>query len=605
MISVHKKIAFLFKSLYTENMGRNFKKHFEKNRQATLLEQDSKPVVVTCLWTNGCAEPVDRKIRQSFYIKNVPPSVHLKEGDVVDIEVPRSVRPNQAGVFRRLICNMNDAFASTMISMAEAHLPEKFSEDAEKEAEKAIVPDITKTRKDLRAIPFVTIDGADAKDFDDAVWAEKDKSGWHIMVGIADVSWYVRPDSMLDKEAFRRGNSTYFPDRVVPMLPFSLSNGVCSLNPNEPRGALVCEVWLDENGKKKRHKFYRALIQSVARLTYDEVQDVIEGTKKLDVDLDALISVYKLLEKQRTHRGTLELDVPERQVVLDKKGRVKEVHLREQNDAMKLIEELMILANVSAAETLTELGQGTLYRVHDHPSNEKIETLNAYLKTLNKKPLSTSALPRDFNAVLKSMNLGKQNYVLNNLILRTQAQAVYSPDNIGHFGLALEKYTHFTAPIRRYSDLLVHRLLVSGLKLGEGGITLEQTKNMERLAEHISFTERQSAAAEQNAVDRYLASSMQDKIGQAFTGRISSVTAFGLFIMVDGTEADGFVPFRAMNGDYFRFDEKRTCLIGKHSGKTYQLGDSVSVILCECTPATGGLVFKLANPNKKLTKYGL
>ena len=558
---------------------------------------------MTCLWTNGCAEPVDRKIRQSFYIKNVPPSVHLKEGDVVDIEIPRSVRPDQAGVFKRLICNIKDAFSPTMISVAEAHLSDKFSENAEKEACKAVVPEITKTRKDLQNIPFVTIDGADAKDFDDAVWAEKDKSGWHVMVGIADVSWYVRPDSELDKEAFRRGNSTYFPDRVIPMLPFALSNGVCSLNPNEPRGALVCEVWLDKDGKKKRHKFYRALIRSVARLTYDEVQGVIDNTRKLDINLDALISVYKLLEKQRQHRGTLELDVPERQVVLDKKGNVKEVHLREQNDAMKLIEELMILANVSAAETLTELGQGTLYRVHDHPSNEKIEALNTYLKTLNKKTISTSALPRDFNAILK--NFGKQNYVLNNLILRTQAQAVYSPENIGHFGLALEKYTHFTAPIRRYSDLLVHRLLVSGLKLGEGGITPEQTKNMEHLAEHISVTERQSANAEQNATDRYLASSMQDKIGQAFTGRISSVTAFGLFIMVDGTQADGFVPFRAMHGDYFKYDEKRTRLVGKHSGKTYQLGDNVSVILCECTPATGGLVFKLANSDKKLTKYGL
>lgn len=584
-------------------MGRNFKKHFEKNRQATLLEQENKPVVVTCLWTNGCAEPVDRKIRQSFYIKNVPPSVHLKEGDVVDIEIPRSVRPDQAGVFKRLVCNIKDAFSSTMISVAEAHLSDKFSESAEKEARKAVVPEITKTRKDLQSIPFVTIDGADAKDFDDAVWAEKDKSGWHVMVGIADVSWYVRPDSELDKEAFRRGNSTYFPDRVIPMLPFALSNGVCSLNPNEPRGALVCEVWLDKDGKKKRHKFYRALIRSVARLTYDEVQGVIDNTRKLDINLDALISVYKLLEKQRQHRGTLELDVPERQVVLDKKGNVKEVHLREQNDAMKLIEELMILANVSAAETLTELGQGTLYRVHDHPSNEKIETLNTYLKTLNKKTISTSALPRDFNAILK--NFGKQNYVLNNLILRTQAQAVYSPENIGHFGLALEKYTHFTAPIRRYSDLLVHRLLVSGLKLGEGGITPEQIKNMEQLAEHISVTERQSANAEQNATDRYLASSMQDKIGQAFTGRISSVTAFGLFIMVDGTQADGFVPFRAMHGDYFKYDEKRTRLVGKHSGKTYQLGDNVSVILCECAPATGGLVFKLANSDKKLTRYGL
>ena len=586
-------------------MGRNFKKHFEKNRQAVLLEKENKLVVLTCLWTNGQAEPVDRKIHQSFYIKNVPPSIHLKEGDVVDIEIPRSVRPDQAGVFKRLICNIKDAFAPTLISIAEAHLFEKFSETAEKEAQKAVVPEINKTRKDLRKIPFVTIDGADAKDFDDAVWAEADKDGWHVMVGIADVSWYVRPDSELDKTAFQRGNSTYFPDRVIPMLPFKLSNGVCSLNPNEPRGAMICEIWLDKEGKKKRHKFYRALIQSVARLTYDEVQSVIDGTEKLDVDLDALVSVYQLLENKRKQRGCLELDVPEQQVILNKQGHLKEIHLREQTDATKLIEELMILANVSAAETLMELGQGALYRVHDRPSSEKMETLNGYLKTLNKKALPSSILPRDFNTLLRSFQYNKQNYVLNNLILRTQAQAIYSPENIGHFGLALEKYTHFTAPIRRYSDLLVHRLLVSGLKLGEGGITPEQIKNMDRLAEHISFTERQSASAEQNATDRYLAASMQDKIGQLFSGRISSVTAFGLFIILDETQAEGFIPFRAMHGDYFKFDEKKTCLVGKHSGKTYQLGDTVQVILCECNPATGSLLFKLASQNKKLTKYGL
>lgn len=586
-------------------MGRNFKKHFEKRRHEVLDERDNTPVVVTCLWTNGQAEPVDRKIRQSFYIKNIPPSVHLKEGDVVDIEVPRSVHPDQAGVFKRFICNMGDAFSPTMISIAEAHLPNQFSDEAEKEAKKAIVPEITKTRKDLRKIPFVTIDGADAKDFDDAVWAEQDKSGWHVMVGIADVSWYVRPDSELDKEAFRRGNSTYFPDRVVPMLPFKLSNGVCSLNPNEPRGALVCEIWLDKAGKKKKHKFYRALIQSVARLTYNEVQAVMDGDKKLDTDLNPLISVYRLLEKARQERGSLELDVPERQVVLNNKGQVKEVHLREQMPANQLIEELMILANISAAETLIELGQGTLFRVHDRPSAEKIETLNSYLKTINKKPVPNSVTPCDFNVILNASKFGKQNYALNTFILRTQAQAVYSPENIGHFGLALSQYTHFTAPIRRYSDLLVHRLLVSGLKLGDGGITPEQVKNLAGLCEHISFTERQSANAEQNAVDRYLAMSMQDKIGQLFTGRISSITAFGLFIMLDGTGADGFVPFRAMHGDYFKFDEKRTRLVGKHSGKTYQLGDGVRVILCECNPATGGLLFKLASDNKKLTKYGL
>jgi len=586
-------------------MGRNFKKHFEQKRREALDSKDDKPVFVTCLWTNGQAEPLNRKIRQSFYVKHIPPSVHLTEGDVIEVEVPAFVRADQAAVFKRLICNRNDPFAPTMMSMAEFHLSENFPESVEKETTKAVVPEVNKNRKDLRNIPFVTIDGADAKDFDDAVWAEADKTGWHIMVGIADVSWYVRPGSELDKEAFRRGNSTYFPNYVVPMLPFKLSNGVCSLNPNEPRGTMVCEVWLDKNGHKKKHKFYRALIQSVARLTYDQVQAVMDGKEKLDVDLEALISVYGLLKKQREKRGTLELDVPERQVVLDSKGHVKEIHLREQTPANQLIEELMILANVSAAETLTELGHGAVYRVHDSPSAEKMETLNAYLKSLNKKTLPLHAQPKDFDNLLKGSTFWKQNYALNTFILRTQAQAVYSPENIGHFGLALTQYAHFTAPIRRYSDLLVHRLLVTGLKLGDGGITPDQVKNLAGLCEHISFTERQSASAEQNAVDRYLAMSMQDKVGELFTGRIASVTTFGLFIMLDKTGAEGFVPFRAMHGDYFKFDEKRTRLVGKHSGKTYQLGDSIKVILCECNTATGSLLFKIASNNKKLTKYGL
>lgn len=584
-------------------MGRNFKKHFEQRK--VLADANDKPVLVTCVWTNGKAEPVDRKIRQNFYVKYIPPSIHLKEGDVIDIEVPRFVRADQAGIFKRLICNIQDAFAPTLISMAESHLPEVFSEEVEKEVSKVSVPGVSKTRKDLLSIPFVTIDGEDAKDFDDAVWAESVKDGWHVMVGIADVSWYVRPDSALDKEAYHRGNSTYFPDRAVPMLPFALSNGVCSLNPNEARAALVCEIWLDKNGQKKRHKFYRALIQSVARLSYTQVQSVIEGLTKSDVDLDALISVYRLLAKKRHLRGTLELDVPERQVILDKKGHVKTVQLREQTEATQLIEELMILANVSAAETLTELNQGAVYRVHDAPSSDKVETLNGFLKALKKKPLPLHASPFDFNAVLGSVKETQQSYAINTFILRTQAQALYSPNNIGHFGLALAQYTHFTSPIRRYSDLLVHRLLVTGLKLGEGAITQEQIADLEGICEHISFTERQSASAEQNAVDRYLSLSMQDKIGSLFTGRISSVTAFGLFILLDGTGADGFVPFRAMHGDYFKYDEEKTRLVGKYSGHTYQLGDAIQVILCECNPATGGLLFKLASSNKKLTKYGL
>lgn len=575
-------------------MRKNFK-HFIHHRRE-VEKPEEKPVSVVGVWQNGQVVPADKKVKNTFYVRHVPPSVKLKEGDIVEIQVPRFVRSDSAGEFQKKLGNINDPFAPTLLAIAQAHLPTTFSESAENEGKNAVVPPLEK-RTDLREVPFMTIDGADARDFDDAVWAEKTEKGFHIRVAIADVSWYVLPESALDKEAQKRGNSTYFPDRVVPMLPFSLSNGMCSLNPNEDRGAMVCDIQLNQKGQKLSHKFYRALIRSKARLTYDEVQTFMETGAGLEIvkePLSALIEAYHHLKELRQKRGVLELDVPERKIDLNEKGQVVGVSQRIQTESMQLIEEMMILANVSAAETLEKAGVMTMYRVHDRPSDEKLTRLNDFLKSLGFKKRMTEVSGTAFNEILSRVEGKKLDYALNTFVLRTQAQAEYSAENIGHFGLALQKYAHFTSPIRRYADLMIHRALVSALKLGKGGLTPSEEQNFDEIAEHISFTERNSASAEQNATDRYLAGYMRERIGELFYGRISSVTAFGCFLMMNGTGADGFVPFRTMHGDYYKVDEKGARLIGRHTGKVYKMGDEVPVILRECDPITGGMIFSFA-----------
>lgn len=579
-------------------MRNNFKRHYRHRRD--VAPTNEKPVLVSGVWQNGQFTPADKKIKRTFYVKHVPPSVKLKEGDMIEILLPRFVSADAAGEFQRKIGNINDPYAPTELAMAEAHLPHAFSDEAEKMAQRATVPSLEKPRQDLRNLPFCTIDGADARDFDDAVWGEKTSKGYHVIVAIADVSWYVLPDTALDKEAYQRGNSTYFPDRVVPMLPFALSNGMCSLNPNEDRGALVCDIELNQSGQKVKHKFYRSLIRSQARLTYDEVQkfmDEGQGIVPIVQDsLKALICVFDLLRQKRQARGVLELDVPERKVELSPKGQVLSVHERVQTPSMQLIEELMILANVAAAETLEKLNAPTMYRVHDKPSAEKMERFNDFLKSLGQKSLGGDIRSSDFNTILQKTDGKKMDYAMNTFVLRTQSQAEYSPENIGHYGLALARYAHFTSPIRRYADLLVHRALVGALKLGKGALNERQVANFDALAEHISYTERASANAEQNAFDRYMARYMHDKIGALFYGRISSVTSFGVFLTMNETGADGFVPLRSIRGDYYRVDEKGARLTGRHTKKVYKMGDEIPVVLRECDPVTGMMMFTFARP---------
>ncbi len=563
------------------------------------------------VYENGLIYSVDRRLKQPFTLVGLPRTEKLDNKDLVIVDIPMIKERNPQAQFVKKIGSATAPFAPTLIAIYMHHIPVAFTEASEKQADKATVPQPDDHRKDLRTIPFVTIDGADARDFDDAVWAEPDtsadnKGGWHIMIGIADVAWYVRPETALDMDARLRGNSVYFPDRVIPMLPEALSNGVCSLKPNEPRAALVCEVWIDANGHKKRHLFHRALIQSVRRLTYDEVQSAMDKkmpVQGLEDEIQNLTGAYISLKKNRDKRGVLEIDIPERQVILNKKGQVTGIHLREQMPSMQLIEEMMILANVAAAETLEEKGTPTMYRVHDKPSSEKIATLTDFLKSIGQQAhLGDNPIPADFNQILSRSDGTKRDRAVNELVLRAQAQAVYSPENIGHFGLALSRYAHFTSPIRRYADIMVHRALIQSLKLGDGALTDEEVKTFEETARHISYTERQAAAAEQGATDRYIASYLANKIGEAFDGRISSVTPFGLFLSIEPYGADGFVPMHTLSGDFYEYDEPAQRLIGRATGITYTSGDLIRVVLKECVPETGSMVFSVISGSKTYSK---
>ncbi len=551
------------------------------------------------VYENNKVYSVDRRLKQVFTLIDVPREVQNK--DIILIEIPPIRSREPIAKFIQKIGSATDPHVATLIAIYMHHLPVMFLKQTEKEAQKLTIPPLDEKRVDLRGIPFVTIDGADAKDFDDAVWAEPDESpdnkgGYHIMVGIADVSWYVRPESAVDYDAKLRGNSVYFPDRVIPMLPFEISNGVCSLKPNEDRAALVCEIFIDRTGIKKKHRFIRALIRSARRLTYPEVEEAIHNKTPivgLQTEIQSLKNVYELLKKQRKKRGVIEIDVPEQQVELDKNGKIISVHPRQMLSSMHLIEELMILANVSAAEILEEKNMPIMYRIHDRPSAEKLKVLNNFLKSIKiKKSLSENASPSDFNDILLKTRTSDKNFAVNEFVLRSQSQACYSPENIGHFGLSLLRYAHFTSPIRRYADLMVHRALVDALKLGEGGLSKESVSDFENTARHISQTERQAAAAEQDSIDRYIASYLKNKENKTFTVRISSVTNFGIFVRLESFGADGFIPMRFLGGDFYDYDEEMQILIGRATGRKFQVGEKLQAILKEVSPLTGGLLFK-------------
>jgi ribonuclease R len=554
--------------------------------------------------------PVDRKLKEM----RIPGGDlgEARDGDLVEVEVKPSGRlmiPRAKVV--SVIGNPRSEGAVSMIAIHNLEIPYRFPNDVVKEAEEAGEVSL-KGREDWREIPLITIDPADAKDHDDAVYAEPDtdskNAGGHVVyVAIADVAAYVRPGTALDREAYLRGNSVYFPDRVVPMLPERISNDLCSLKEGVNRPALAVRMIIDAEGHKKRHSFHRVIFRSAAKLSYSQAQAAIDGKPDdktgpiLETVLRPLWQAYRTMARARDRRGPLELELPERKIILDAQGMVADVRVPERLDAHRLIEEMMIAANVAAAETLEKQRTALLYRVHDTPSPEKLTALREFLSSLAVPFNKTEAVrPTDFNRVLgKARQDGKIEQV-SEMVLRSQAQAEYSSENYGHFGLNLDRYAHFTSPIRRYADLVVHRALITALDLGKDGLTEGEITKLPGIAQHISATERRAMAAERETADRLLAQFLATKIGAQFEGRISGVTRSGLFVRLKETGADGFIPASTLGADYYRYVEEQQAMIGDKSGEMFRLGDNVTVRLLEVAPVAGALRFELLSEGNRV-----
>jgi ribonuclease R len=550
----------------------------------------------------GRIHPADRRARKSYVVAEGE-SLAAKPGEIVRAE---ALPGRRLGLPRAKITERLGAIgAPRSISLLAIHshgIPTEFSSEALAQAATAAAPGAG-DRADLRSIPLITIDGPDARDFDDAVWAEHDRDadnpgGWHAIVAIADVAHFVRPADVLDGEARERGNSVYLPDRVVPMLPEALSNGLCSLNAGEDRPCLAAHLWLSAEGKLRRHRFERGLMRSAARLTYDQVQKVADGHEDAvasalrETAIEPLYGAYKALRAARRRRGSLEIELPERRVRFAEDGSVADILPEPRFDSHRLIEELMIAANVAAAETLEAKGVLCMYRVHDQPDLAKLESLRPFLAGLGFKLSRSRAMrPENFNQILRKAADSPHAHLINMVILRAQSQAEYNPRNIGHFGLGLRRYAHFTSPIRRYADLLVHRALITGLSLGSGGLPKNAAAGFEAVATHISRTERRAALAERDAMDRYAAAYLAERVGAVLPGRIAGVTRFGLFVELDETGADGLVPASTLGHGRPRHDAERHCLTV--DGRRLSLGERVAVRLADADAVSGGLVLDL------------
>ena len=559
---------------------------------------------------SGRLVPVSKKDLREIAIP-AGATLNAQDGDLVAVEVSRQARFGLpvARVKERL-GSLASEKAVSLIAIQSHEIPSVFGREALAEAQ-AARPATLAGRDDWREVPLVTIDPIDAKDHDDAVFARPDpdpnnRGGFIVDVAIADVAHYVRPGSALDREAVARGNSVYFPDQVVPMLPERISNDLCSLVPNKDRAALAVRMVIGADGRKRSHAFHRIMMRSAARLSYPQAQDAIDGRPDqltgpiLDTVLRPLYAAYRALKSARDARDPLDLDLPERKILLKPDGTVDRVITPERLDAHRLIEEFMILANVAAAETLERAHTPLIYRVHDEPAPEKIEALREFLHSLDiSLPRGGSLATSHFNGVLGRVKGRDVEELVNQVVLRTQSQAEYTAENYGHFGLNLRRYAHFTSPIRRYADLVVHRALIRALKLGSDGLpAAADGQSLGEIAARISAAERRAMTAERETADRLIAHFLADRIGATFEGRISGVTRAGLFVKLDGTGADGFVPARLIGGEYFRYYEARHALIGDTTGETYRLGDRVSVRLAEAAPVAGALRFELLTPGR-------
>ncbi|WP_336487738.1 ribonuclease R [Methylobacterium nigriterrae] len=559
----------------------------------------------------GRIEPVEK--RQQGREILIPPGEEgpARDGDLVSVAIERETRFGlPKGRVRERLGSLGSEKAVSLIALHLHNIPHVFAAETLAEAD-AAKPAALRGREDWRDQPLLTIDPPDAKDHDDAVMAAPDPDpanpgGFLVTVAIADVAAYVRAGSALDREALLRGNSVYFPDRVVPMLPERISNDLCSLRQGEDRPALAVRLVVGADGAKRRHSFHRIMMRSRAKLSYAQAQSAVDGypddatAPLLEPVLRPLWAAYDALKTARDRRGPLALDLPERKVLLTPDGAVDRVIVPERLDAHRLIEEFMIQANVAAAETLEAASQALIYRVHDEPALEKMRSLSEVLASVGiKLPKDGALRPALFNRILGAVAETEHATFINEVVLRSQAQAVYAAENLGHFGLNLRRYAHFTSPIRRYADLIVHRALITACRLGKDGISPDvSVAELNQIGEQISGAERRAMAAERETIDRLIAHHLADRVGASFEGQISGVTRAGLFIKLDETGADGFVPVSTIGADYYRHDEGRHALVGERGGETYRLGDRVEVKLVEAAAVAGALRFELLSEGR-------
>jgi ribonuclease R len=557
--------------------------------------------------------PVDKKERRELFISDLKDA---QAGDLVLCEV--SGRPPR--VSARVDAVLGDPFAPRSFSLIAIHkhgLRAEFSQEAIEEAHRVAKQPLGE-REDLTHLPIVAIDPEDARDHDDAIWAEADgEGGWNAIVVIADVSFYVRPGSELDREARARGNSVYFPDRVVPMLPEELSADICSLKAGEPRAAMACHLKIGKDGEIKGWRFTRAKVCIAANIAYEDAQAAIDADAQERIDVSSptcamppidgrvpqdlvanalkpLWSCWRALFAARQKRDPLELDLPERRVMLDEKGRIASIAPRDRLDAHRLVEDYMIAANVAAARALEAKKSPVMYRVHEAPSREKLVALKDYLKTFGMDfALGQVIKPGTFNRVIERVGEADGREEIMEQLLRTQMQARYGPERLGHFGLALATYAHFTSPIRRYADLLVHRALLSAYKLGEGGLPAADAERFERIGEQISMLERRAMEAERETIDRYVAAFLADQVGQLVECRITGVQPFGFFATVEDLGGDGLLLAKDLGTEYFRYDEAAKQLVGDETGEIYRIGQRLTLRLAEANPVSGSLRFEL------------
>ncbi|MGC6471716.1 MAG: ribonuclease R [Parvibaculales bacterium] len=586
--------------------------------QASVMRKITTPTgtrfigVVTKTDSGLRVDPTDRRERNDYPVRG---ETQAQPGDLVwaeklSGEAPAWRKRDQKVEITEVICRADDPGAFSLIALAEQGIPLAFDNEVLHEAD-CVRPVSFDNYEDLRALPFITIDPADARDHDDAVLAVPDpdndnQGGFQVYVAIADVSAYVGLGSAMDREARKRGNSVYLPDRVVPMLPERLSTDLCSLRPGEDRPAMVVRMRVNKQGEVSKHSFIRAVISSKARLSYEQAQLAFDGAPDeacaplQDKVLVPLWQAYQLMAQARDKRSPLNLDLPERKVVMNEQKRIVDIFIPERLEAMRLIEEMMVSANVCAAKTLEKHRQSLIYRIHDAPALEKVHALADFLKPLGVKlDLGQPLIPRLFNRVLAGARQQKDDdgenlgFMTQEAVLRTQSQAIYHPNNIGHFGLALSQYAHFTSPIRRYADLTVHRALIAALNMGADGLSADDDE-LAPIAEHISATERRAMLAERSAKDRYLSAFLSERVDEVFDGTISGISTAGLFVKLTHTGADGLLPVSRLGSERFYKDEDGLTLTGGTTGLIFKIGQSLRVRLLKAEPIKGGLLFSLA-----------